>query len=182
MDFVVVNQWAERIEQGENGDLLARLTRQCTPYFLMLRKKLGFYRIPEAEVQGDLASDAITKAFVDKERRGLPFGICMHNAFRDCCRQRMKSIREHDNDGILDKIIHPRYRPPDLEAQLSETVELVNGILKDHEPFSKKVVFQRMKGSTYPEMGEIFKTTTNECKRVFWHDFNDIRTKIRHLD
>ena len=182
MDFAAVNEYAERIEQGENGGLLNKLTRMCIPYFLYLRKKLGFYRIPESEVRDELASDAIAKLFIDQKRRGRLYSICLHNAFRDCCRERMKSIREHDNDGIMDKIMHSRYRSPETQAQLNEIEELVGCILADHEPLSKKVVFQKMRGSTYPEMAEIFQTTSNECKRVYWHDFNDVLEKMKHLD
>ena len=30
----------------------------------------------------------------------------------------------------------------------------------------------------YPEMADIFKTTLNECKRVYWHDIKDLRKKL----
>ena len=182
MDFKVANEYVQRIEQGENGELLKKLSGLCLPYFLSLRKRLGFYGIPESEVRNELTSDAISKAFIDQKRRGLPYSFCLHNAFRDCCRERLKSIREQYNDDIFDKIIHQRYIPPDYQAQVNEIEELVSRILEDHEPLSKQVVFQKMKGSTYPEMAEIFRTTSNECKRVYWHDFNDIQKKVRHLN
>ena len=56
-----------------------------------------------------------------------------------------------------------------------EIIEKANEILATHDPFSKQVVYQKSRGSTYPDMSDIFKTTLNECKRVYWHDIDVLR-------
>ncbi|MCK5000307.1 MAG: hypothetical protein KAS23_12260, partial [Anaerohalosphaera sp.] len=66
----------------------------------------------------------------------------------------------------------------EVRVQDAEQVELANKIMDNHDLFSKKVVYQKMKGSTYPEMADIFSTTLNECKRVYWHDMNHIRKQF----
>ena len=71
-----------------------------------------------------------------------------------------------------------RFPSPPAWAQDKELVELAAAILKDHEELSKKVVYQKTRGSTYPEMADIFKAALNECKRVYWHDINDLRKKM----
>ena len=71
-----------------------------------------------------------------------------------------------------------RYPSPQVKAQDNELVELAENILKNHDDLSKKVVYQKTRGSTYPEMVDIFSNTLNECKRVYWHDINDLRKKL----
>ena len=71
-----------------------------------------------------------------------------------------------------------RFPSPPAWAQDKELVKLAADILKNHEKLSKKVVYQKTRGSTYSEMADIFKTALNECKRVYWHDINDLRKKL----
>ena len=51
-------------------------------------------------------------------------------------------------------------------------------ILDRHEPFSKKVVYQRMDGLTYTELIELFSKPLNECKRVYGHDLYHMRKEM----
>ena len=160
----------------------------CLKYLYYLRKKLGFHSISQGEIKKDLASDAVSDAIMAQQRRGLPFSICIHNSFRDLCRKRNRITREHDTQNIISQcaIEEPRKKMPSMArfpspsawAQDKELVELAADILKNHEELSKKVVYQKTRGSTYPEMADIFKTALNECKRVYWHDINDLRGKM----
>ncbi|HDZ69405.1 MAG TPA: hypothetical protein ENH43_03195 [Phycisphaerales bacterium] len=97
-------------------------------------------------------------------------------------------MREHDTGNIFSqcdieesrKVMGggTRYPSPQIKAQDNELVEFAENILKNHDDFSKKVVYQKTRGSTYPEMAKIFDTVLNECKRVYWHDINDLREKL----
>lgn len=187
MDFKLVNQYAQRIRQGEN-ELYEKLVSMVLPYFLYLRKKLGFYKISRKDVKNELALDAVADAFIKQEQRSLPYSICLHNAFRDNCRARMRIIREQYVDYTLSKcdipdsfvvmIASQRFAHPETGAEQNEANELASEILKNHDPFSKKVIYQRVRGSTYPELAQIFDRTDNECKRVYWHDINHLRAKL----
>ncbi len=187
MEYELANQYAQRIRQGENG-LHQELVSMCIPRLLYLRKTWGFFKIPVREVVDELTSDAVADAFIDQERRELPFSICLNNTFRDRCRAREKIIREQYSKDIMARcdIQVPSFMPgsgtqpksADVQAQTKEIVKLANDILENHEPFSKQVVMQKTRGSTYPEMAKIFSTTLNECKRVYWHDMNHLREKF----
>ena len=188
MDFDLANQYAEEIGQSKNEHRYEELVEMCTPYLLSIRKRFGFCNISLKEAVDELASDAVSDAIIAKQRRKLPFTLCLQNTFRDICRKRIRITREHDTGKIIDKcdINLPRLlvgtgsqpHSPLAQSQDNELVELANKILKNHDPFSKKVVYQKTRGSTYPEMSNIFKTTLNECKKVYWHDINDIRKKL----
>jgi len=188
MDFDMANQYAEQIRQGKEDQLFQELITMCIPYLLYLRKKLGFHNISLKDVRTELAADAVSDAIMAQQIRKLPFSICIHNTFRDLCRKRNRIIREHDTDNIISncdieesrKVMGggTRYPSPQVKAQDNELVELANNILKNHNRFSKQVVCQKTRGSTYLDMADIFSTTLNECKRVYWHDINHIREKL----
>ena len=187
MDFNLANQYAKEIGQSEDTHKHKKLVSMCVPYLLHLRIKLGFQCIPPREVKNELASDAVSDAIM-KENSNLPFSYRLHNTFRDICRKRVRITREHDSNEMIDQcdirvpqlLMGTSTPPPSPPAQSqdNELIELANTILKEHDPFSKKVVYQKTRGSTYPEMSDIFETTLNECKRVYWHDVNDIRKKL----
>ena len=188
MDYNLANNYAEQIKQGGDAELHHNLTNMCTSYLLYLRKKLGFYCISEVEIKRELAGDAVSDAIMVQDRRRLPFTICLHNAFRDRCRQRIRIIREQNTNDLMDKcdiagsplVVGMGAHIPSAEAKVqnAEQIELANMILDSHDRFSKKVIYQKMKGSTYPEMADIFSITLNECKRVYWHDIIHIRKKF----
>ncbi|HDY87776.1 MAG TPA: hypothetical protein ENH82_06610 [bacterium] len=187
MDFDLANQYAKQILEGKDGQH-QKLVKMCLPYLYYLRKKLGFYSISLKEVKNELATDAVSDAIMAQRRRELPFSICIHNSFRDICRKRNRITREHDMNDIVSqcdieesrKVMGggTRYPSPQVKAQDNELVELAENILKNHDDLSKKVVYQKTRGSTYPEMVDIFSNTLNECKRVYWHDINDLRKKL----
>jgi DNA-directed RNA polymerase specialized sigma24 family protein len=188
VDFKIANRYAEQVSQGGDDKLRQQLTAMCYPHLFRLRKKLGFYGISEKEIMQELAADAVSDAIMVKGKRNLPFSICLHNTFRDRCRQRMKSIREQyvgdimeicdiSSPGFMIGVGARPYSAPD-QAQNNELLKLAHKAINKHDRFSKKVIFQKMKGSTYPEMAEIFDETVNECKRVYWHDMNHIRKQI----
>jgi len=187
MNFDLANQYAKQILEGKD-DQHQELVKISLPYLLYLRKKLGFYSISLKEIKNELSADAVSDAIMAQRSRELPFSICIHNSFRDICRKRNRIIREHDIDNIISQcdINEPRkmmastvrYPSPPAWAQDNELVELAENILKDHEDLSKKVVYQKTRGSTYPEMVKILKKDLNECKRVYWHDINDLRKKM----
>lgn len=190
MDFEQVNSIADRISKGENSGLYEQLVRECVPYCLYLKQKLGFLQILDTEVAREFAADAVSDAIIVKENRGLPFAICLHNTFRDRCRQIYRSIRERAREDIL-KICEvqnppstigtgPKKPSPPIQAERNEEKELFRNELENHEKFSKTLIYQRMRCLAYKEMAAIFDTTINECKRVFWHDFNAIKNKLRH--
>lgn len=188
MDFEIVNNYAKQIKQGAGAELHQKLANMCTSYLLYLRKKLGFHCIPIKEITRELAIDAVSDAIMVQERRNLPFTICLHNTFRDRCRQRVRIIREQNTIGIMGEcdiadsslVIGMGTHAPSAETKVqnAEQIELANAILDNHDRFSKKVIYQKMKGSTYPEMADIFSSTLNECKRVYWHDITHIRKKF----
>ena len=189
MNYKLANQYANQIKLGGNGEILKKLVSMCIPRLLYWRLKLEFYRIPIADIKKDLAADAVSTAIVTQKIRNLPFTICLHNAFRDCCRLRRKSLREQDRKGIIDKCdiysvrsvlgMGPRRPPAEGQMEDDEIVELAYNILKTHDRFSRQVVCQRTRGSTYPEMAEIFGETLDKCKRVYWHDIDHLRSKIK---
>lgn len=187
MDFDLANQYAKQILEGKD-DQYHKLVKMCLPYLYYLRKKLGFYSISLKEVKNELAADTVSDAIMAQQKRGLPFSICIHNSFRDLCRKRNRITREHDTQNIVsqcgieghsklicDSTKHPS---PQIKAQDKELVELATDILKNHDELSKKAVYQKTRGSTYPEMADIFKIALNECKRAYWHDINDLRKKL----
>ena len=189
MDFEHANQLADRISQGENSGLYEQLVRECVPYCLYLKQKLGFHQILQKDVAKELAADGVSDAIMIKENRGLPFVICLHNTFRDRCREMCRIVRERSKENITTKcdiqnpppVIGVGPRRPSLPTQAArkEEKEIFRTELEKHEKFSKALIYQRMRCLTYKEMAAIFDTTINECKRVFWHDLNLIRNKLR---
>ncbi len=189
MDFEQANSIADRISQGENSGLYEQLVRECVPYCLYLKQKLGFHQILDKEVAKEFAADAVSDAIMVKENRGLPFAICLHNTFRDRCREMCRIVRERSKENITTKCdiqnpppvigVGPRRPSPLIQAEKNEERDLFRNELEHHEKFSKTLIYQRMRCLTYKEMAAIFDTTINECKRVFWHDFNVIRDKLR---
>lgn len=189
MNFEFANQCAERISKGENTGLFERLVSECTSYLLRLRIRFGFHQIHIQDVIHELAADAVTDSITDKKRGNLPFAICLCNAFRDVCRQRYRIIREHSKENIIAACdikdpppvigVGPKRPSSEIQAQRNEEKEIFQKELENHEKFSKKVVYERMRCSTYKEMAEVFGETLNECKRVYWHNFNIIREKLR---
>ena len=187
MDFQRANQCADEIARTGDSDLHKSLVSMCTPYLLYLRKKLGFCSITETEVREELASDAVSDAIM-KADNDKCFVYRLKNTFRDVCRIRVKITREHDaNQRIADcdirvpKLLMGTGTPPPappVESQKNELVKMANDILVNHDPFSRKVVIQKSRGATYPDMSDIFETTSNECKRVYWHDLLHIRALL----
>ena len=187
MDFDLANQYAKQILEGKD-DQHQKLVRMCLPYLYSLRKRFGFYSISFKEIKNELAADAVSDAIMAQGRRKLPFSKCIQNSFRDICRKRIRVIREHDRNNIVSQCDIEGHRKlmcsgtkhpsPQIRAQEDDLVELVNNILENHDHFSKQIVYQKTRGSTYPEMVTIFKKELNECKRVYWHDINHIRNKL----
>ncbi len=189
MDFEQANSIADRISKGENSGLYEQRVRECVPYCLYLKQKLGFHQILDKEVAKEFAADAVSDAIMVKGNRGLPFAICLHNTFRDRCREIYRIIREHSQKDIANKCdiqnppnvigAGPKRPSPPIQTEINEERDLFRNELEHHEKFSKTLIYQRMRCLTYKEMAAIFDTTINECKRVFWHDFNIIRDKLR---
>lgn len=189
MDFKLANEMADKISRGDHDYLYHELVSSCASYLLFLRQRFGFYCIPVSEVEDELAADAVSDAIMVKGDRNLPFTICLHNTFRDCCRRRLRSIRERDKDSIMEQCeirasatiigVGPKRPSAEIQIQRREEKELFLDELENHDPFSKLLIYQRMRGSTFPEMMIIFDSTLNECKRVYWHDFNHIRDTLR---
>ncbi|MBI9018483.1 MAG: hypothetical protein JEZ07_19780 [Phycisphaerae bacterium] len=183
MDFELANEYALRILQGE-AKLHEELVTMCIPRLLYLRNTLGFRMIPEAEVVHELAADAVADALFKQETRKLPFTICLHNTFRDLCRSRKNIIRDRhikdlfETNGIrMSPSLTGGKQPEAVEVQVqnNEIFQLAKDILEDHEPFSKKVVIQKSRGFTYLEMAKTYDKEDKECKRVYWHDMNQLR-------
>lgn len=189
MDFKVANEIADQIGQGENSGLHEQLVSMCIPYLLYVRQQFGFYQISKNDVVEELAADAVADSIMAKEYKKLPFTICLQNAFRDCCRKRYRILREHAKEDLMAKCeiqippaiigVGPRRPLPEIQAQRNEEREIFHNELKKHEKFSKALIYQRMRRSTYKEMASIFNTTLNECKRVFWRNFNQIRNNLQ---
>jgi len=190
MDFKLANSYAEQIVQGDGDQkLLKKLTSMSIGYLIHVRNKFGFYKIPSYNIEHHMASEAVGMAIMAMERRNLPFTMCLKNSFRDLCRQRLKSIREDRVGNILEKCdigalpmvidSKPKAAAPDIKAENNEIIERSNDLLDDHDPFSKKVVLQKTRGSTYPEMADIFSTKQDACKRVYWHDIDLLRVKFK---
>jgi hypothetical protein len=189
MDFPHANEIADRISRGENGGLHKQLVLMCTPYLLCLRVRFGFWRISAREVRDELAAGAVSDSIIAKSQKNISFLICLHNSFRDCCRQRNKSNREQDTGFVLKQCaitdppfiigVGPRRSSLDAQVQQDEERQLLRDELQRHDPFSINLIYEKMRGATIPEMAESFNTPYNECKRVYWHDFNSIRASFR---
>lgn len=189
MDFKLANQLAGRISQGENSGLHEQLVSMCTPYLLYVKQQFGFYQISKKDVVEELAADAVADSIMVKEYRRLPFTICLQNAFRNCCRKRCRILREHAKEDVVAKCetrnppsaigVGPSRPSPEIQAQRNEEKEIFHNELKKHKKFSKTIIYERMRHSTYKEMAIIFNRTLNECKRVFWSNFNEIRSNLR---
>ena len=181
MDRKLANQYAERVLQGEGAESFQTLVSMCIGYSLYVQRRFGFWDIPVDEVKNELVADAVTDAILFKGIRNRPFDMCLQNTLRDNYRKRRYILREHfaeDISTIFDDLHpsqrmgeHTSHQSPEEEAQQGEFIELLNDVFENHEPFSKEVVYQRMRGSTYPELEELFCTPREELKRVFWHDF-----------
>lgn len=186
--FKKADQFAEQFGQKISDEQLQELILTCMPYFMYLRKKFRYFRIPIEYIKKEIAPSAINQAFLIQQRRKIFFSYCLQNAFRDCCREQFRQLREHDTDNIVSqcdieghrKLMCGGTKPPSpqIKAQENDLAELVDNILKKHNRFSKQVVYQKTRGSTYPEMADIFKTALNECKRVYWHDIKHLRKKL----
>jgi len=176
----------ERISQGDDKQF-QELLSACVPFFLSVRETYGFFHIPVENIKEGLAAEAINKAFINHKTKNRCFSFYLVNAFRDCCRD----ISRGETQERLAKIVKKcglesastfshgtQPIPSEVQAQRSEFVEQVCLILKDHPPFSKKLVFEKTRGSTYPEMADINHTSLNECKRVYQHDIYHIRKNI----
>jgi hypothetical protein len=189
---VLADRYLERICQGDDKQF-QNLLSACIPFFLSFRKKYGFSHIPLDDVKEELAAEAINRAFMRHKINNKRFSFYLINAFRDCCRERTRIENSERIDKIIDKhglqfaLNAGRSKqpiPPEVQAQRSEFVEQVCLILKDHPSFSKKLVFERTRGSTYPEMATIYRKSLNECKRVYQYDIYHIRKNINpdHYD
>ena len=189
---VLADHYLERICQGDDKQF-KNLLSACIPFFLSFRKKYGFSHIPVDDVKEELAAEAVHRAFISHKINNKRFSFYLINAFRDCCRERTRIENSGRIDNIIDKcglqfaLNAGRSKQPissEVRAQRNEFVEQVFLILKDHPAFSKKLVFERTRGSTYPEMASIYRKSLNECKRVYEHDIYHIRKNINrdHYD
>lgn len=187
MDFEAANRCAENFLQNHNKQVRDKLTNMCIPYLKSLKKRFGFVQISTESIENELASDAVSDAILAIKVRKLPFSICLQNTFRDLCRKQIRIIREHDTNNIMGQCDieernifggSKRFPAPPVKAENDELVELARGLLENHEEFSKRIVYQKTRGSTYPEMADIFKSTSKDCKRVYWHDMGDLREKL----
>ena len=190
--YVLADHCLERICQGDDKQF-QNLLSACIPFFLSFRKKYGFSHIPVEDVKEELAAEAVNRAFIKHKMNDKRFSFYLINAFRDCCRERTRNTNPTRITSIIDKcglqftLNIGRSKQPissEVQAKRSEFVEQVCLILKDHPPFSKKLVFERTRGSTYPEMASIYRKSLNECKRVYEHDIYHIRKSINrdHYD
>ena len=187
MDYELIDQCAERMRKDDNK-LRDELVSLCIPYLLHIRIKWGFQSIPVKEVKDELVSDAIAEAFIKQTKGSLRFSLRLRNTFRDLCRARVKILRQERNIDIADACgISPpssafrgNTQPgsPNAEPDQNEKIRLVKEILQNHDPFSKKVVYEKVRGSTYAEMADIFGTLWVECKRVYWRDLYHLRKKL----
>ena len=192
MDFKLADEYAERIQSGDGDELFEELIRMCTPYLLDLRKRFGFYRIPPKEVRNEIVADTVSDAIV-KNSSKLPFSYRLQNTFRNLCRQKEKTLKDRSRkhlERLIEKHqalgfsiagldLHRSIAEPELQQR--EEKSLVLEALKGHPEFSKKVVFQRFRGSTFPEISEIYQKAFDECKRVFWHDFYHIQKELSRI-
>ena len=183
---VLADDCLERIRQGDERQF-ENLLSACIPFLLCFRKKFGYFHIPVEDVKEDLAFEAINRAFINHETKNKPFSFFLINAFRDCCRRRTRTENSERITKIVDKCglqhtldfgQNPQPIPPDVQVQRDEFVEQVRLILKDHPSFSKKLVFEKMRGATFPEMVSMYRESLNECKRVYQHDIYHIRKNI----
>ncbi len=183
---VLADHYLERICQGDDKQF-QNLLSACIPFFLSFRKKYGFSHIPVEDVKEEMAAEAINRAFIRHKINNKSFSFYLINAFRDCCRERTKDANPKRIAGIIDKcgpqfaLSVGRSKQPisaEVQTQRNEFVEQVFLILKDHPPFSKKLVFERTRGSTFPEMASLYRKSLNECKRVHQHDIYYIRKNI----
>lgn len=189
MDFKAANELADRFIREESESIYQQLVKMCIPYLLFVKDRFGFFCVTARDVVNELASDAVFDAITAKSKRNLPFTICLQNTFRDCCRKRIRIIREHAKEGFLTKCeirnpptvigVGPRRPSVELQVQREEEKQLFRDELERHGPFSRKLIYQRMRGSTFPEMVRIFETPFNECKNIYWHDINNIRDELR---
>lgn len=184
--YVLADHYLERICQGDDKQF-QNLLSACIPFFLSFRKKYGFFHIPVEDVKEELAAEAVNRAFIKHKMNDKRFSFYLINAFRDCCRERTRTANPKRITTIIDECglefasnigRSRRPIPSEVEAERREFVEQVSLILKDHPPFSKKLVFEKTRGSTYPEMASLYRKSLNECKRVHQHDIYHIRKNI----
>ena len=184
MDFQRVNACARLLLHPGNESLLPELIAECLPYLYSLRARFRYFRIPQDEVRLDLATDAVSDAMMRMREHNLPFCMCLQNAFRDRCRKRLKILREQSINDVLSGNLAVLVKPssqadsPEAQIQKDEIFEKAREILDHHEPFSQKVVYQRMDGLTYTELIELFSKPLNECKRVYGHDLYHMRKEM----
>jgi len=166
---------------------LQELMEACLPFFLYFRQRNGFSFIPASDVKEELAAEAISRAFISHKMRNGHSAFYLMNAFRDCCRERAKTEDRTRIVKIVEKCgpelslgIGQSRQPlsPDVQARRSEFMDQVLQILEDHPAFSKKLVLEKVRGSTFPEMADLNGVSVNECKRVHQHDIYHLRKNI----
>lgn len=196
MDFKIADgladEYAERIRSGEGGEIFDKLVRMCIPYLVYLKTRLGFCGISDNDVRDELAADTVSDAIM-KEDSKHPFSYRLHNTFRDLCRQRERAlkdgnrkhierlIKKYETRGTPIASLNPQPATTESNIQQREEKLLVLKALQGHPEFSKKVVFQRFRGSSYSEISQIYTKSFNECKRVFEHDYYHIKKKFSRI-
>ena len=190
VDFERANQLADRISKRENGGLYATLVQMCIPYLLDVKSRFGFHSISAEKVRNELAAYAVSDSIALKKRRELPFAVCLQNAFRNCCRERRKLTRNPTVEELTEKCgisrlwrmagAHSERLSPDAEAVKEERLALIRREHENHEPVSKRVVHERMRGSPYKEIAAELGRTDQQCRAVFQHDMNIIEENLRH--
>lgn len=187
--FEDANELADQIGRGGNRGLHEELVQMCIPYLFGLRKRFGFRDISVETVRNELAKDAVSDGVALIKHRKLPFTLCLRNAFRDCCRERRKLARKPTVEELTKKCgishvsptseTHSEHLSPDAEAVKEERLALIGRELENHEPVSKRVVYEWMRGSPYKEIAPEFGKTDQQCRAVFQHDMNKIRENLR---
>ena len=100
-----LNDLADRcFKQGDlKEESFRELIEACMPFFLYFRKRNGFSSIPVNDVREELAAEAISKAFISYKMRNGRSSFYLLNAFRDCCRERAKTLGPERIKDMVDK-------------------------------------------------------------------------------
>ena len=168
-------------------EALQELVQACLPFFLYFRQRNGFSFIPASDVKEELAAEAISRAFISHKMRNGHSAFYLMNAFRDCCRERARARESTRIDEMAERLgldsasivgQHTQIPSPDVQARRSEFMDHVLQILEDHPAFSKKLVLEKVRGSTFPEMADLNGVSVKECKRVHQHDIYHLRKNI----
>lgn len=183
MDFDYAAELAVRISRGENSKLHKQLLTMCIPYFLRVKIRFGFDRISDRDVVEQLAHEAIADTIVSLKNRKVAFWVLLQNAFRKCCRQRYRQMYRPSLEELMKRcgILGPRSEQPapDVLTAKNDECELICRELHNHGESSRTTIYERMRGSSYKEIGVILGKTAHQSRALFRYNVNKIRDSLR---